>query len=469
MLIAGAEVYGLHPADVRIEQGRISEIGRLQRRPSERVIEAGGGALLPGLHDHHLHLRSFAAALESVRCGPPEVTNADTLAAALHRARTADGRWIRGIGYHESVAGDIDRRWLDRHGPDAPVRIQHRSGRLWIVNSAGVERLAEAADRLHVPLPGPGLADGRLYDLDSWLRQLTVSPPALGPASRRLARWGVTGVTDMTPDNGAEMLATLSAAHVAGTLLQRVRVAGRLDLSWPDGAVETAWIRIGETKVHLHETALPPLDDLCRTIAASHDLGRPVAVHCVTEAELVFALAAFGEASTRRGDRIEHASVTPPALLDRLRELNLTVVTQPNFVAERGDAYLADVPPAEHAWLYRCRSFLAARIPLAGGTDAPFGHADPWRAMHAAVQRTTASGRVLGPQESLSPEQALALFLGPLESPAEPRRIEVSAAADLCLLDRPWARARKDLSSDAVRATLCNGSLIYDGVDEAPV
>ncbi len=469
MLIAGAEVYGLHPADVRVEGGRISEIGRLQRRPGERVLDARGGALLPGLHDHHFHLRSFAASLESVRCGPSDVTDADALVAALHRARSPEGGWIRGIGYHESVAGDIDRHWLDRHGPDAPVRIQHRSGRLWIVNSAAVDRLADAASRLRLPLPAPGLENGRLYDLDPWLRPLTAAPPALGPASRRLARWGVTGITDMTPDNGAEILTTLAAARAAGALLQRVRVAGRLDLAWPEGALETSWIHIGETKVHLHESALPPLDALCRTIEASHGQGRPVAVHCVTEAELVFAVAAFGEARARPGDRIEHASVTPPALLDRLRELNLTVVTQPNFVAERGDAYLAEVPAGEHAWLYRCRSFLAAGIPLAGGTDAPFGHADPWRAMRAAVDRATASGRSLGPDEALSAEQALALFLGAPDSPAEPRRITVGAAADLCLLDRPWARARQDLSSDAVRAVLCNGSLIHDGVDEAPV
>ena len=36
----------------------------LRPRPGEQVIEADGAALLPGLHDHHLHLASLAAALE---------------------------------------------------------------------------------------------------------------------------------------------------------------------------------------------------------------------------------------------------------------------------------------------------------------------------------------------------------------------------------------------------------------------
>jgi predicted amidohydrolase YtcJ len=193
-----------------------------------------------------------------------------------------------------------------------------------------------------------------------------------------------------------------------------------------------------------------------------------VAVHCVTEAELVFALAAFREAGTRPGDRIEHASVTPPALLGQLAELRLTVVTQPNFVAERGDAYLAELPTCEHDWLYRCRSFLQHDIPLAGGTDAPFGNADPWAAMHAATHRQTQSGQPLGSGEALAPEQALALFLGHPETPAQPRKITTGAVADLCLLDRTWSEARGSLSSDHVRATLGDGELIFDRVDEPP-
>jgi predicted amidohydrolase YtcJ len=119
MLIRDAEIYGRNErADVRIVAGRIDGIGRLMPQPGEPVLDAAGGALLPGLHDHHLHLMSYAAALGSVRCGPPEVTDAAALAAALARADAVDPRgWIRGIGYHESVAGDIDRAWLDRHGP----------------------------------------------------------------------------------------------------------------------------------------------------------------------------------------------------------------------------------------------------------------------------------------------------------------------------------------------------------------
>jgi hypothetical protein len=38
------------------------------------VVDGQGGALLPGLHDHHVHLLALAAALDSVAVGPADVS-----------------------------------------------------------------------------------------------------------------------------------------------------------------------------------------------------------------------------------------------------------------------------------------------------------------------------------------------------------------------------------------------------------
>ena len=48
------------------------------------------------------------------------------------------------------------------------------------------------------------------------------------------------------------------------------------------------------------------------TLLDAHSHGRPVAVHAVTRAALAFAVAAWGEAGSRRGDRVEHGAVVPP-------------------------------------------------------------------------------------------------------------------------------------------------------------
>ncbi len=462
MLIRGAEVAGRAPLDVRVAGAHVAELGEgLRPAPGEAVLDASGGALLPGLHDHHVHLFALAAARDSVPCGPPRVRSRDDLARALRAAEPKNG-WLRGVGYHESVAGLPDRHDLDALVPAVPLRVQHRGGALWILNSPAVAALG-LDDGVHadgVERDGQGRATGRLYRLDGWLRARLGpgAPPDLSAVGRQLAGLGVTGVTDATVGNGEEELAAFTAAVARGDLPQGIHLMGGDALaSSPHPRVS-----IGPRKVMLDDAALPAFEELEATVARAHAAGRAVAVHCVTRAELVFALEAFRSAGTRPGDRIEHAAVTPPQLLEQLAALPLTVVTQPNFVRERGDAYLQEVEPADRPWLYRAKAFQDGGVPLAAGSDAPFGDPDPWRAMQAAVDRCTEGGASLGAAEALSPERALALFTtSPGEPGGRPRRVAAGQPADLCLLDRPWREARRGLSSSRVRATWAAGALVH--------
>jgi predicted amidohydrolase YtcJ len=458
MLIRDAEIDFGRRADIRIVGGTIAEIGRLSPVAGEAVIDATGGALLPGLHDHHIHLLAFAAARDSVRCGPPWVRHEQALAAALRAAaRKSGAAWLRGIGYHDSVAGEIDRDWLDRVLPHAPARIQHRSGRLWILNSRALDIVARGETPLET---SGGRLTGRLYDHDGWLRErIGAIEPTIRAASDFLLSRGVTGITDTTPGNDAAAFALMAAARRRGDLAQGVLMMGGDGL---DGLEERDGVRVGPRKFHLHETELPDPAALSADIRKSHEAGRAAAFHCVTLAELVFVLSALEEADPLQGDRIEHASVSPPDILPWIARLGLTVVSQPNFAAERGDAYLSDVDPRDLPWLYRQRAFRAAGIPLAAGTDAPFGDADPWKAMQAAVTRMTPAGKILGAAERLTPEEAVMLFLGPPDDPAgTPRVIAVGAPADLCLLDRPWAEARRDLGQVWVTTTIKDGRIVW--------
>jgi predicted amidohydrolase YtcJ len=158
--------------------------------------------------------------------------------------------------------------------------------------------------------------------------------------------------------------------------------------------------------------------------------------------------------------------VAPPDVVALLAALPVSVVTQPGFVYERGDAYARDVAALDRPWLYRCRGFLDAGIPLGGGTDAPFGAPDPWAAMQAAVERRSAGGVCLGGDEALTPERALALFTSAPEAPGgPPRRVVPGAPADLCLLDRAWTDARPDLRGVRVAATWRAGTLVWRADD----
>jgi predicted amidohydrolase YtcJ len=452
MLIRGAELEGGEIADVRIAHGIVAAVGRVQRRSDEPLIEATGSLLLPGLHDHHIHVAALAASLSSVRCGPPQVTDFDSFIACL---QVPGNDWIRATGYHESVAGMLDAATLDRIVAHRPVRVQHRSGRMWFFNSAALDVLLSRS----APPSGLDRAAGRLFDDDGWLqRTLSSTPPSFEAVGAMLARWGVTGLTDMSPRNDAFMARHFIRETAIQALPQRVLLAGKLELTEAD---TNRRVQLGPAKLHLHEAALPPLDEAASFIRLAHDRRRNVAIHCATEVELIFALAALTDTGVTSGDRIEHAAIAPESVIADIASRGLAVVSQPHFIRERGDRYLKDVEAYAHPLLYRLRAFLEANVTLAAGTDAPSGAPNPWASMAAAVSRHTQRGTPIGPAEALTPEQALDLYLRAPQNLSQRRRVVVGAPADLCLLDRSWAAARESLASVQVRATLVEGRQIF--------
>ena len=72
---------------------------------------------------------------------------------------TTAGPWRRIVGYHEAIHGPLDRTRLDELVPRSPVRVQHRTGAMWVLNSVGL-------DAIDVD----GHPDGRLFGADTLLR-----------------------------------------------------------------------------------------------------------------------------------------------------------------------------------------------------------------------------------------------------------------------------------------------------------
>jgi predicted amidohydrolase YtcJ len=470
--VIDVEVDGRPGCTVHIEHGRIAavETGGIRAGGiTNDVLDGRGGALLPGLHDHHTHLFSLAARDRSVLCGPPSVHDRPSLARALAAGvgelsrDSTRATWLRGYGYDESVAGpltaDVVDEQLGAHR-GRPVRIQHRSGHQWVVNRSGLAALglAETASGLEGVELGPdGRPTGVLYGADDLIRaRVPDDLPSLADVSDRLSRCGVTGVTDATASNGPEELAAIEAAVDRGELRQSVLVLGGALPGRHRGPVTT-----GALKLVLEDRQLPGLDELVESIQSAGRRG--VALHAVTRESLVLAATALSIAGGGP-HRVEHASVAPPEVVELLAPLDVTVVTQPGFIAEHGDRYRRDVDGADQEWLYRLRAWDRVGVPLAGSTDAPFGHPDPWKAVATAVTRRTAHGDVIGPDERLTPERALALFLGHPADPGGPvRTVSTGGPADLCLLAVPWRGARTELSSQLVAATVKAGQVVFRG------
>jgi predicted amidohydrolase YtcJ len=447
-------------ADLRIAEGRIAAIEpALGPLFDEDVLEVSGAVLLPGLADHHLHLRSLVASNRSLAVGPADVSGPDEMSRILRAADPDNQSWRRAVGYHESVAGELDRWTLDQLAPGLPVRVQHRTGVMWIVSSSGVEYLGlDDLDLSGVERDEHGRPTGRLFRMDEWLGHRlgqVDSLDGIAEVSAQMARYGITGVTDATPHLDSRSAIGLIDEIVSGRLSQRLQLMCPPGVEIPRHELVTR----GPCKFMLDDDRLPALDDFADEIRAAHASGSAVAVHCVTSLQLVLTVSALGVSGVIPGDRIEHASVVPPTLVPALASLGATVVTNPGLLHARGDSYLESVEDRDVGNLYRCGSLLAAGIPMAAGTDAPFGPMDPWLSVWAAYNRLTVGGRSVAPDEAVPLETAIRLFLGESASPHRPRRIAVGEPGDLCLLAD--GRVPRPGQPDSVVATVVAGRVVH--------
>jgi predicted amidohydrolase YtcJ len=463
VLVVNAEIGGRPGLGVRVSPEQILEVGPgLAPRRGEAVLDAVGGAVIPGLHDHHVHLRGLLAARLSVDVSAAADPAAFDRMVAAAAAAAGPGGWLRATGWSETSAGPLDRRRMDALTGAVPARVQHRSGAMWVLNSAALRQVgADDSDVDGVERDDRGVPTGRLLRLDGWLRgRLPSGLPAdwlragLADYGRQCARLGLTGFTDASPDRDQADVDAFGELSADGTLPQRLHLMVPPGLRPPSAGRVT----LGPRKVILDDAALPEVTKLAALAEQTHRRGSALAVHCVTAEQLIVAVAAFEQAGAA-GDRIEHASVVPPGYAARLARLRLAVVTQPGFISVRGDDYLREVPAPEQAWLYPCATLARAGTAVAAGTDAPFGPADPWRCVAAAVTRRTPSGRVLGRPERLSPARALRLFLTAPEDPGRLREVQPGQPGDLCVLRTPLRPFLSRPAAAGIRASVIGAQL----------
>lgn len=420
-----------------------------------RTVDGSGLTALPGLIDHHFHILAAAAMLESVDLS--HCSSEDEIVTLLNQRTAGDTlATLRAVRYDERIAGLPDRHVLDRWLPGHELRVQDRTGALWVLNSRLIGRLGGGPYPACVELDADGAPTGRIWRGDPWLRtQLGGQPPAVDRVACRLLRFGITGVTDASWNNG------IGEGNLFATFVANGDWPVHLQLMGGEDLPTSPYYRRGPLKLHYDESNLPPIDELSRRIAIAREQGRAVAAHCVTEAELIWFLTALDECGgAAAGDRIEHGAVIPPTLLSMIARTPLTVVSNPGFLLFRGDRYLDTVMEEQLPDLYRLRSLRRAGVAVHVASDAPYGPDDPWSIMRAASNRRTAQRRSVNLVEALPVGAALSSYLHDFTLSA-PRSLSVGEAADLCLLSGDIEDVLNDPDAQRVVATIVAGEIRY--------
>jgi predicted amidohydrolase YtcJ len=512
---------------IGIARGRIVAAG--QRRdvvgdaaPRSRVIDAGDAAIVPGIHDFHLHLTGMARARREVDLS--SAAEPGDIAAALRDAadRLPPGAWLTGGRWGEAVLRGGPALVAAAIGDRPAYLVAHDGHSAWASPAA----LAAAGIDAATADPAGGRierdADGGLTGL---LRERAMLPvahraerlegealaDAIGETVEELLGWGITGATDAGDYDAArgvgahaDLGESFSRAWEA-----RSRIDGRLRmmLDIPAAATQaaaarglatglplagTATLRFGWAKLYADGTLgsrtaalfapascgdgadlgilrLSP-DELLATVTEAHAAQIGIAAHAIGDRAGAAVLDAVASAPPRAPasppDRLEHAQLMRPADRARLAAMDVTASVQPIHVpSDRDTADACWRGRLAHAYAYRSLAVAGARLAL--GTDAPIESAHPWRNLHAAVRRHAAGdGRdPWTPDERLPAAAALAaMTLGPglAVGATDEGHLAPGARADVAVLSCDLATL---LAADERLAAVRSELTLVDGLE----
>ena len=479
--------------------GRPDEIASL-RRPGSRAIDLTGKTVIPGLIDAHAHVEWTGLMAFAVDLRPAKSVRAVQELVAARAREQPEGTLLTGWGLQDNPLGEArlpTKEELDAVAPRHYVRLQRDDGHACVVNTLTLERLGYTAET-----PGMEMVSGRStgvlraqanQDAESRLQDSVtpeMSERGLHAAASDALKVGLTTVHAL---EGADATSLEQMARLRGALeALPIRTVLWYQTSHVDRAKALGLRRIGgclllDGAPGSYTGALfEPYSDRPQTsgilyfsdqairefVLEAHKEGLQIAVHATCQRSVEQAISAYENAlkAHPRADhrhRIEHCSVCPPPLLERLREVGAIVVTQPAFIYYSGERYLKDVPDTQRPWLYRTRSFLESGLHPAGSSDCPVSPCSPLAGVYAAVTRKAESGQVLSPEEAVSARDALKLYtLGGAYASFEEQRkgsIEVGKLADLVVLSAdPTAVEPQEICGIRVEKTIVGGEIVWE-------
>jgi predicted amidohydrolase YtcJ len=425
--------------------------------PGTRVVELNGRLVVPGFNDAHVHFLSGGFGLLSVDLR--EAKDEADLARRIgeHARSLPKGTWIQeGNWDHENWPSKAPptRQLIDPVTPDHPVFVQRLDGHMALANSLAL-RLAGISHETKDPPGGTVLRDAsgeptgilkdnaedlvaRIIPEASREMNLRAARAALAEAARR-------GVTTIQDNSSVDALPTYQQLRARGELTARMYVWRYADAMEPlvKAGVRTGlgdeWIRLGALKILADGSMgsgtaaffepyaddpktsgllLHPVPELERMIRDADAAGFQLAVHAIGDRANALVLDAFEKAAKANGPRdrrfrIEHAQVVRKQDLARYKALGVVASIQPSHCIDDMRWAEKRIGPARCRDAYNFRSFTAAGIPVAFGTDWFVEPLDPRLGLYAAVTRELPAGGPPGgwfPEEKIPLEDAIDLY-----------------------------------------------------------
>ena len=486
----------------------------LPQNNTSKRIDGKGATLLPGLIDAHGHVGGYGEALSAARLvGAESQSSAAEKVAAF--AATSDSPWIFGRGWNQVLWPDRQfpsKQSLDEVSTLRPIALDRIDGHALWVNSKALELAGIDAStpdpeggqilRDSAGQPTGVLVDNAMNAVKAVFPKVTDERKAayLRTALSRLASFGLTSTHDARVD-----AQTVRAYQLLATDQDLpIRVYGMLDVLDPkndpylqkgpiidsrhmldirsvkisaDGALGSRGAALAaDYSDQPGQKGLLLLSDqtLKHHISRAMAAGYQVNTHAIGDLANTRVLD-FYESLIKEHDsaalrhRVEHSQILRVEDIPRFKQMGVIASIQPTHATS--DKNMAGNRLGEQRLVgaYAWKSLLKAGTKMAGGSDFPVEHPNPFYGLHAAVTRQSQDDKPVGgwlPEQKISREQALSLFTEGAAYAAHQEtvigRLAPGYYADFILVEQDYfAMPEKAIWESKVLETWVAGKRVY--------
>jgi hypothetical protein len=521
----------VYPEAVVVSEGRITFTGskadaEKMKGDSTVMRDLGGKTLVPGFIDGHCHFFAFGSqALSANLLAAPDGTsnNIDDLVNELKSWYQKNGAdktqgWIVGIGFDDAVLKENrfpTKDDLDKVSTDLPVMATHISGHFCSVNTKGLEVLGITATSKD-PEGGVIRRVKGSRDPNGVLEELAAIPHMF-----KLVTPPTKELSDLYFDAGQRMAAsygytTCNEGRAMGNHEQMADYATRgkmyLDVnSWIDYSVpqhmrsewhskeyknhyriaglkltldgspqgRTAWRSSpylippdGQKKGYKGYPAIPKDEDVQKIVDSAFANNWQLKAHTNGDAAADQLFRAIGKASAKYGNEdrrniLIHGQLIRMDQLDSIKKYSMIASLFPMHTFYWGDWYKEIIGPDKAQQISPIKSALKKGIRVTSHTDAPVAFPNMMMILWTTVNRVSRTGTVMGPDERLTPYEALkSITIWGAEQffeEGEKGTLTPGKLADMVVLDKnPLKVDPMNLKDIVVLETIKEGKTIYE-------
>jgi len=451
-----------------VDDGRIVFVGSkaeaLKRQGAGTVLkDLAGKTLMPGFIDGHAHVQQFGAqAIGANLLAPPDGT-VNTIDDVVERLKAFGASpdvaltgAIYGTGYDDSLLGrHPNREDLDKVSTTVPVIAVHISGHFAALNTLGLKMVGYDAS---TPNPEGGVirreADGRtpngvleeLAAIPVMMKFLTPATPAgrddvltrgfelaksygyttanegrmIGPSSGVMADAANRGLIDIDVVGWMDYTGRSALDTSYSTTYKNHYRLGGLKITL-DGSPQgrTAWRTVpylippdGQKPGYKGYPAIPETKQVEAYLDEAYAKGWPVKVHANGDAAIDQLFEALKPVVAKHGVKpgqliLVHGQFIRPDQVQQLKSLGIFPSMFPMHTFYWGDWYKQIVGPEQANRISPMRSILNTGLHATSHTDAPVALPNLMQVVWATVNRTSRSGDVIGPDERVTPYEAM--------------------------------------------------------------